>query len=363
MIAALASAKWSASRPTSRSSSASSRTRLSPARIWTRDSSRRIATRCFRRPARPRRRADRRGARRVRARRGMPPRRLPAAPAICTRRGTQPMRGGSTWRRSDRRSRLRTAMRGTRFAFSPLATTARARRVAFACGRCPLRRARRRPRPRYDGTVIRRDRCPRRRRPPRLRARCAAQAHVRRSAGACGTGRGARRPPDGADVRRDRCRDGQGGRQGRAGAPLIVLEAMKMEHTIVAPADGVVASVNFGVGDRVAEGADLVDIEDAMTLSVRRPDAPLARRREPSGATPSAALARSVSGGAARRATACARSCEAGGPGRAAGRLCGRVRPVRVAVRRTAPDKGPVHAQRRRRATCCACPTCLATCR
>jgi 3-methylcrotonyl-CoA carboxylase alpha subunit len=46
------------------------------------------------------------------------------------------------------------------------------------------------------------------------------------------------------------------------GAPLIVLEAMKMEHTIVAPADGVVASVNFGVGDRVAEGADLVDLED-----------------------------------------------------------------------------------------------------
>jgi 3-methylcrotonyl-CoA carboxylase alpha subunit len=37
---------------------------------------------------------------------------------------------------------------------------------------------------------------------------------------------------------------------------------MKMEHTIVAPADGVVASVHFGVGDRVAEGADLVDLED-----------------------------------------------------------------------------------------------------
>jgi biotin carboxyl carrier protein len=31
----------------------------------------------------------------------------------------------------------------------------------------------------------------------------------------------------------------------------------------VAPADGVVASVNYGVGDRVAEGADLVDLEDA----------------------------------------------------------------------------------------------------
>ncbi|MEP7329307.1 MAG: biotin/lipoyl-containing protein, partial [Betaproteobacteria bacterium] len=47
------------------------------------------------------------------------------------------------------------------------------------------------------------------------------------------------------------------------GAPLIVLEAMKMEHTIVAPMDGVVRVVHFGVGDRVAEGADLVELEDA----------------------------------------------------------------------------------------------------
>jgi 3-methylcrotonyl-CoA carboxylase alpha subunit len=47
------------------------------------------------------------------------------------------------------------------------------------------------------------------------------------------------------------------------GAPLCVLEAMKMEHTIVAPAAGVVTAVNCAVGDRVAEGADLVDLEDA----------------------------------------------------------------------------------------------------
>ena len=47
------------------------------------------------------------------------------------------------------------------------------------------------------------------------------------------------------------------------GAPLCVLEAMKMEHTIFAPAAGVVAAVNCAVGDRVSEGADLVDIDDA----------------------------------------------------------------------------------------------------
>ncbi len=47
------------------------------------------------------------------------------------------------------------------------------------------------------------------------------------------------------------------------GAPLVILEAMKMEHTIVAPADGVVAAVHYRPGDRVAEGADLVDLEAA----------------------------------------------------------------------------------------------------
>jgi 3-methylcrotonyl-CoA carboxylase alpha subunit len=45
-------------------------------------------------------------------------------------------------------------------------------------------------------------------------------------------------------------------------APLVVLEAMKMEHTIAAPAAGRVVAVNFAVGDRVAEGADLVDLTD-----------------------------------------------------------------------------------------------------
>jgi 3-methylcrotonyl-CoA carboxylase alpha subunit len=47
------------------------------------------------------------------------------------------------------------------------------------------------------------------------------------------------------------------------GAPLMILEAMKMEHTITAPADGTVAAVNYRAGERVKEGADLVDIDNA----------------------------------------------------------------------------------------------------
>ena len=46
----------------------------------------------------------------------------------------------------------------------------------------------------------------------------------------------------------------------KRGAPLIVLEAMKMEHVIVAPADGVVAAVHCTEGEMVQAGIDLVVI-------------------------------------------------------------------------------------------------------
>jgi 3-methylcrotonyl-CoA carboxylase alpha subunit len=38
----------------------------------------------------------------------------------------------------------------------------------------------------------------------------------------------------------------------------MVLEAMKMEHTIAAPADGIIERVNFALGDLVSEGAELI---------------------------------------------------------------------------------------------------------
>jgi len=44
----------------------------------------------------------------------------------------------------------------------------------------------------------------------------------------------------------------------KRGQLLMVIEAMKMEHAITAPADGVVEAVNFAVGDLVDEGAMLV---------------------------------------------------------------------------------------------------------
>ena len=44
------------------------------------------------------------------------------------------------------------------------------------------------------------------------------------------------------------------------GAPLITVEAMKMEHTLTAPYDGVVSKVAFGLTDRVQAGAVLVEL-------------------------------------------------------------------------------------------------------
>ncbi|UUZ62355.1 acetyl/propionyl/methylcrotonyl-CoA carboxylase subunit alpha [Polaromonas sp. P1-6] len=44
------------------------------------------------------------------------------------------------------------------------------------------------------------------------------------------------------------------------GQPLAVMEAMKMEHTIAAPADGVVQELLYAPGDQVTEGSELLKI-------------------------------------------------------------------------------------------------------
>ncbi|KAA0969807.1 acetyl/propionyl/methylcrotonyl-CoA carboxylase subunit alpha [Aureimonas fodinaquatilis] len=49
----------------------------------------------------------------------------------------------------------------------------------------------------------------------------------------------------------------------KKGAPLIIVEAMKMEHTLTAPRDGTVATVLVSVGDRADDGMLLLTLEDA----------------------------------------------------------------------------------------------------
>jgi 3-methylcrotonyl-CoA carboxylase alpha subunit len=46
----------------------------------------------------------------------------------------------------------------------------------------------------------------------------------------------------------------------KAGQALAVMEAMKMEHTISAPKDGVVAELLYAPGDQVADGAELLKL-------------------------------------------------------------------------------------------------------
>ncbi|WP_404300495.1 acetyl-CoA carboxylase biotin carboxylase subunit [Alicycliphilus denitrificans] len=50
----------------------------------------------------------------------------------------------------------------------------------------------------------------------------------------------------------------QAGDKVAKGQALAVMEAMKMEHTIAAPADGVVAELLYAPGDQVTEGAELL---------------------------------------------------------------------------------------------------------
>lgn len=53
----------------------------------------------------------------------------------------------------------------------------------------------------------------------------------------------------------------QAGDNVKRGQALLVMEAMKMEHTIVAGVDGIVENIYFGVGEQVAEGAVLISLE------------------------------------------------------------------------------------------------------
>jgi 3-methylcrotonyl-CoA carboxylase alpha subunit len=46
------------------------------------------------------------------------------------------------------------------------------------------------------------------------------------------------------------------------GAPLLILEAMKMEHQIVAPRDGEIAAVNCREGELVQSGVELVALKE-----------------------------------------------------------------------------------------------------
>ena len=53
----------------------------------------------------------------------------------------------------------------------------------------------------------------------------------------------------------------QAGARVKKGDALLILEAMKMEHTISAPADGTVKEIHYAAGEQVLEGAELIKVE------------------------------------------------------------------------------------------------------
>ena len=87
-----------------------------------------------------------------------------------------------------------------------------------------------------------------------------------------------------SDPRHRRQREHQRRRRGAPGQPLLVMEAMKMEHVIESTMSGIVRAVTVSVGDTVFEGHPLVVVEadgevrdaiveiEAIDLDAIRPD-------------------------------------------------------------------------------------------
>jgi 3-methylcrotonyl-CoA carboxylase alpha subunit len=53
------------------------------------------------------------------------------------------------------------------------------------------------------------------------------------------------------------------GQSVKAGDALMVMEAMKMEHKIVAGHDGIVEAIHYNSGDQVIQGAELLSITES----------------------------------------------------------------------------------------------------
>ena len=106
----------------------------------------------------------------------------------------------------------------------------------------------------------------------------------------------------------------------RRGEPLMIIEAMKMEHTVTAPADGIVEAVRFAAGELVEEGAELI------ALVAARPGTRLIQLHRRDAAAPSEA-----GGRASTISTICAAS---GQLGRRSAAATGSIRETIRAARR-----------------------------
>jgi 3-methylcrotonyl-CoA carboxylase alpha subunit len=93
------------------------------------------------------------------------------------------------------------------------------------------------------------------------------------AAGSSATAEGAIRAPMPGRIIAVQIADGAAAVKGQA---LVTMEAMKMEHTLTAPFDGIATDLAHKLGDQVSEGTLLLRITRKMTgdePSVRTPPA------------------------------------------------------------------------------------------
>ena len=164
---------------------------------------------------------------------------------------------------------------------------------------------------------------------------------LQRPDGACRRSGSGGRAPDRADAGQGGRRAGVRGPKVKKGEPLLIMEAMKMEHTIAAPSDGVVEEMLYPVGDQVAEAR-------SCSLSPRSK-----KEREGDGhansSLPRRRQDRSVGARLRRRAAARRSGGVAGRHAGSAVRLRGAVGAARRAARPAGPREGDLPGRRRRR--------------
>jgi 3-methylcrotonyl-CoA carboxylase alpha subunit len=58
------------------------------------------------------------------------------------------------------------------------------------------------------------------------------------------------------------------GQEVRAGEPLVILEAMKMEHTVRAPRTGIISAIHAAPGEQAQPGGILLELATTATADV-----------------------------------------------------------------------------------------------
>jgi multidrug efflux pump subunit AcrA (membrane-fusion protein) len=116
-----------------------------------------------------------------------------------------------------------------------------------------------------------------------------------------------------------------------AGAPVAVLEAMKMEHEVLAETDGVVGELAVAIGDAVEEGQLLLTLAPGDGAGAT--DAAAAEEREAPGERADLHAVRAGTSTAAAPPARTSKTCSTRAASSSTGRCCSRPRSNGAAAR------------------------------